>query len=37
MDRVTYLEKYIHLLWSYIPEDDWGDISEKIDIEMEEE
>ena len=37
MDRVTYLEKYLHLLWSYIPEDDWGDISEKIDREMEEE
>ncbi len=35
--EVDYLEKYLHLLWSYIPEDDWGEISEKIDREMEEE
>ena len=34
--EVDYLEKYLHLLWSYIPEDDWGEISEKIEKEMEQ-
>lgn len=33
--EVDYLENYLHLLWSYIPEDDWGEISKKIEKEME--
>lgn len=29
MDRVTYLEKTIEVLWSYIPESDY-ELNEKI-------
>ena len=34
MDRVTYLEKTIEILWSYIPESDF-EINEKIYEEIE--
>ncbi len=39
MDRVTYLEKTIEVLWSYIPESDY-ELNEKILkelIKLEEE